>query len=182
MRLCLIMLILLVSGCAASHYSPGGCNINHCFKIPDVPFIEQKNDFCGPASMAIIMNFYDVNITQEEIAKEIYSLELKGTLSLALAMYPVTKGFEADMYNGNLDDLKQRLRERFPLIVSVMERANKDRAHYMVVWGYDDLGKLLYVHSGVKDGMNIAYSRFMDMWKRSDYLTFRIYPKGSGIK
>lgn len=143
---------LLTSGCALNRTSLVGCDTNRCFQIPSVPFIEQKDDFCGPASLAMVMNFYGTKVTQEEIAKEIYSPELKGTLSMELVLYPIQKDFEAEMYNGNLNDLKQKIRARFPLIVSVKEREDTDRTHYMVVWGYDDKDKkILQTRDAGKD-------------------------------
>ena len=177
MRLILIAFALLTSGCAASRYSLDRCNIDHCFQIPEVPFVEQKDDFCGPASLAMVMNFYGVEVSQEEIAKEIYSPELKGTLSMNLVLYPIKKGFEAEMYNGNLDDLKQKVKAMFPLIVSVKEREDTDRTHYMVVWGYDDMNKKIFAHSGRKEKIVMSYDDFTDMWKRADFLTVWMYPK-----
>lgn len=177
MRLLLIMLALFTSGCAATPYSLDRCNIDQCFQIPYVPFIEQKDDFCGPASLAMVMNFYGVEVSQEEIAKEIYSPELKGTLSMNLVLYPIKKGFEAEMYNGNLDDLKQKVRAMFLLILSVKEREDTDRTHYMVIWGYDDVGKRIFAHSGRKERVVIGYDAFIEMWKRADFLTLWMYPK-----
>lgn len=172
-----MMFTLLTSGCAASRYSLNGCDMDHCFQIPEVPFVEQKDDFCGPASLAMVMNFYGVNVSQEEIAKEIYSPELKGTLSMELVLYPIKKGFEAEMYNGNLDDLKQKVRAMFPLIVSVKEREDTDRTHYMVVWGYDDISKQIIAHSGRKERVVMGYDAFIEIWKSADFLTVWMYPK-----
>lgn len=149
--------------------------MDYCYKIDKVPFIAQKENYCGPAALAMVMSYYGVNITQEEIAEEIYQPGLKGTLSVQLVLYPIQKGFEAEMYNGNFDDLKEKIKAWFPLIVSVKEDG-KDKAHYMVIWGYDEWSKGVYVHSGDKDALKIDYDRFMNMWKRADYLTFWIYP------
>ena len=177
MRLILIAFALLTSGCAASRYSLDRCNIDHCFQIPEVPFVEQKDDFCGPASLAMVMNFYGVKVTQEDIANEIYSPELKGSLSMELVLYPISKGFEAEIYNGGLDDLKQKVRAMFPLIVSIREREDTDRTHYMVVWGYDDMNKKIFAHSGRKERVVMGYDVFIEMWNRVDSLTVWMYPK-----
>lgn len=174
----LIAASILTSGCALNRTSLVECDMDRCFQIPSVPFIEQKDDFCGPASLAMVMNFYGANVTQDEIAKEIYSPELKGTLSMELVLYPIKKGFEAEMYNGNLDDLKQKVRAVSPLIVSVKEREDADRAHYMVVWGYDDKDKKIFAHTGRKERIAIRYEDFIEMWKRAGFLTVWMYPKG----
>lgn len=132
------LFLSFVTGCASSRHSLNGeCRMDYCFKIDRVPFIAQEENYCGPAALAMVMNYYGVNITQEEIAREIYEPGLEGTLSMQLILYPIQKGFEAEMYNGNVDDLKEKLRAWFPLIVSVKEDG-KDKVHYMVVWGYDE--------------------------------------------
>lgn len=150
--------------------------MDYCFKIDNVPFIAQKDNYCGPASLAMVMNYYRVDISQDEIAKEIYEPGIKGTLSMQLVLYPIQKGFEAKVYNGNFEDLKEKIRAWFPVIVSVKEDVH-DKAHYMVVWGYDEWDKYLFVHSGSKEALKIEYSKFMKMWGESNYLTFWIYPK-----
>ena len=46
--------------------------------IENVPFVKQKDWFCGPAAMASVMGFYGRSISQDEIAKEVYTPKLKG--------------------------------------------------------------------------------------------------------
>lgn len=155
--------------------------MDYCFKVDKVPFIAQKENYCGPAALAMVMNYFGINVTQEEIANEIYAPGLKGTLSMQLVLYPIQKGFEAEMYNGNFDDLKEKIKAWFPLIVSVKEDG-KDKVHYMVVWGYDEFNKRVFVHSGNKMAQAIEYETFMDMWKRTDYLTIWVYPLNTPAK
>jgi ABC-type bacteriocin/lantibiotic exporter with double-glycine peptidase domain len=125
----------------------------------------------------MVMNYYGVNVTQEEIAREIFETGLEGTISMQLVLYPVQKGFEAEMYNGHLEDLKEKVRAMFPLIVSVREREGAERGHYMVVWGFDEWGRQIFAHPGKKERYVIGYEDFLDMWKRADFLTVWIYPK-----
>lgn len=171
------ILFMATLGCASGRHSLNGeCKMDYCFKIENVPFIAQKKNFCGPASLAMVMNYYGVRISQDEIAKEIYEPGAEGTLSAQLVLYTLQKGFEAEMYNGNLDDLKEKIRADFPLIVSV-KADSSDKTHYMVVWGYDDLDKRILAHSGRKERVVMGYDEFIDMWKRADFLTVWMYPK-----
>lgn len=166
-----------MAGCASGRYSLNDdCKVDYCYKIENVPFIPQKENYCGPAALAMVMNYYEADITQDEIAKEVYTSELAGTLSMELLLYPIQKGFEAEMYNGNIEDLKEKIRARFPLIVSVKDD-DKAKAHYMVVWGYDEWNKRIFVYSGYKNAQVIEYKRFTEIWEKADYLTFWIYPK-----
>lgn len=144
--------------------------------IAHVPFVSQEPDFCGPATLAMIFNFWGLRVTQEEIADEIYSPKLKGTLSIEMALYAMQKGFEADVYSATLEDLKTKIRAGFPLIVSHREKPEKELVHYLVVFGFDDDKKIIFVHSGKKQHMTMGYQTFLTYWRLADNLTFFIRP------
>jgi ABC-type bacteriocin/lantibiotic exporter with double-glycine peptidase domain len=170
----IISLLFIAVGCASSipFYKRDAYD-----KSLYVPFIRQKTDFCGPASLAMILNFWGVDITQDEIAQEIYSPELKGALSIEMVLYAAQKGFEAEMYNGSLQDLKYRIKAGFPLIVSHrLDKGNK-RVHYLVAWGFNDDKGVIYVHSDVRESLPMDYQTFLKYWGWAENLTFFIYPK-----
>ncbi len=146
--------------------------------IANVPFIEQRPDYCGPASLAMIFNFYGLNVSQDEIASEIFSPELKGTLSIEMVSYAYKKGFDADIYNGSIADLRAKLEAGFPLIVSHKAEKNDKRVHYLVVFGFDDGKEVFYVYSDTKNGkaQAIDYRKFLKHWDMADNLTFFIHP------
>lgn len=144
--------------------------------IANVPFIKQKPDYCGPASLAMIFNFYGLNVSQDDIAREIFSTELKGTLSLEMVSYAFKKGFDADVYNGSMADLRAKLEAGFPLIVSHKAEKNDKRIHYLVVFGFDDGKEVFYSHSDTKQALTIDYRKFLKHWDMADNLTFFIHP------
>lgn len=174
----LLFLAHFTLGCASGHYySKEECRAEHCFQISNVPFIAQMENYCGPASLAMVMNFHGANLSQEEIAEDIYEPGIEGTLSINLVLYPIKKGFEAEMYNGSFEDLKEKIKSGFPMIVLVKKNKDKDQGHYLVVWGFNELNKQVFVHSGNKKAMIIGFETFGNIWRRTDYLTVRIYPK-----
>lgn len=170
----IISLLFIAVGCASSipFYKRDGHD-----KVLYVPFVEQKTDFCGPASLAMILNFWGVDITQDEIAQEVYSPELKGALSIEMVLYAVQKGFKAEMYNGSLQNLKDRIKAGFPLIVSHRTDKENKRVHYLVAWGFNDDKGVIYVHSGVRKNMSMDYQTFLKYWEQAENLTFFIHPK-----
>lgn len=144
--------------------------------IANVPFVSQEPDFCGPATLAMVFNFWGLRVTQEEIAQEIYSTKLKGTLSLEMVLYATRKSFDAEMYNGDLQDIKDKIQHGFPLIVSHREKPEKERVHYLVVFGFDDDKETVYAHSGTKQNLKMDYNTFLKHWNWADNLTFFIRP------
>ena len=169
-----MLCILVFSGCI-KNFPQNGLSKDERALISNVPYIMQKAEHCGPATLAMIFNFWGMNITQDEIAQEIYSPELKGTLSIEMVLYAVQKGFEAEMYNGSLQDLKNRIKAGFPLIVSHRENEESKRVHYLVVWGFNDDKKIVYVHSGVRENLSMDYRTFLKYWGWAENLTFFIH-------
>lgn len=174
-----IVCLSLVVGCAGNLYLYNRATINENRKvlIDKVPFIKQNPDYCGPASLAMIFNFWGMHISQKEIAQEIYFPELKGTLSIELVLYAIKRDFEAEMYRGNLQDLREKIMTGFPLIVSHRTKKENNRVHYLVAWGFDDNKEIVYVHSGTKRNLRIDYQTFLKRWDWADNLTFFVHPK-----
>lgn len=142
--------------------------------IPDVPFVKQAANQCGPASLAMVMNYWGEAVSQADIAKDVYSPELKGTLSLDIVGAAGQRGFEARMYNGGLLDLREKIAEGFPLIVSYREKRGKTRVHYMVVFGFDDRRREVYAHSDQRENLALGYGQFLRHWNWADNLTFLV--------
>ncbi len=124
----------------------------------------------------MIFAFWGMHVNQQEIARDIYSPELRGTLSIELVLYAIQKGFEAEMYSGNIQDLKEKIIAGFPMIVSIREQKDNKRVHYLVVWGFNDSKEMVYVHSGTKKNLTIDYQAFLKQWNWADNLTFFIFP------
>lgn len=179
--------LLITLGCAEniSLYQREAFSDSKKVIINNVPFVKQKPNYCGPATLATVFNFWGIHITQDEIAKEVYSPELKGALSIEMALYTVRKGFEVEMYNGTFQDIKEKIETGFPLIVSYRTHKGQYKVHYMVIKGFDDNKEVVYAHSGKKENQKIGYKSFLKHWGWADNLTFFIYPKvkeGNGYK
>lgn len=145
------------------------------FIIESVPFYPQEKHQCGPASLAGVLNFLGINITPDDIAKEIYSKSAKGTPDIDMLLYVHRKGMKAGKYKGNLKDIKNNIDSDYPVIVLVdygfwVYQQN----HFMVVVGYNKNGVI--VNSG-KDRLKfIPEEDFMKSWKRTGFWTLLIKP------
>ncbi|RMH01216.1 MAG: peptidase C39, partial [Aquificota bacterium] len=88
-------------------------------KLLDVPFVKQRDQFCGPASLSSVFAYYGVNISQEDIASEVYDPRLKGALITDLENYAKKRGFKTLLKEGSLQELKQAIDMGIPPIVLV---------------------------------------------------------------
>ena len=144
--------------------------------ISNIPFYAQEDYQCGPASLAGVMNYWKIDVTPDDIAKEIYSKSAKGTLNIDMVIYPQRKGLIAEQYSGNMQDLKKNIDSGYPLIVFVdygfwAVQSN----HFMVVVGYNEDGVI--VNSGKDKGKFISEEDFIKTWEKTKFWTLLIKRK-----
>lgn len=144
--------------------------------IDMVPFYPQEDYQCGPASLAAVLNYWHVDATPEEIARNIYSRSAGGVLNIEMVFYPQKKGLDAFQYSGGLDDLREKIDAGHPLIVLVdygwsLFQVN----HFMVVIGYNDDGVI--VNSGREEKKFIPRESFLKAWERTKFWTLLIRQK-----
>lgn len=140
------------------------------YKIEDVPFYPQLDYYCGPASLASIINYWGGNVTQEEIGKRIYRSDLKGSLSIDLILYARERGYEVEVIKGDIERLKEEIRDNRPVLAFLNVGLRwLPIWHYLVVIGYDDVRGELITNSGRKQFKRYRYKDFLRKWEATDY-------------
>jgi len=153
---------------------PANSLISHI--IPNVPFHPQEEFQCGPASLAGILNYWGVDVSPEKVASEIYSKSAKGTLNIDMVLYAEKRGLKAKQYRGSLEDIKNKIDSRYPLMVLVDEGfLAYQRNHFMVVIGYGEDG--IVANSGREQHKLISFKDFLRSWERAKFWTLLITPK-----
>jgi len=147
--------------------------------IPDVPFFSQETYQCGPASLAMAMDYWyrkmgkDDWITPERIATAIYSPSARGVLGIDLEMFARSHGFEALHYTGSMADLREKVDKGVPLIILVDYGFSVYEAnHFMVVKGSTAGG--VVVNSGRNENQAISEGELGKIWKKTDYWTLAV--------
>jgi predicted double-glycine peptidase len=166
----LIVIVSLLHSCATINEIPEAKNTRI---IENVTFYPQETYQCGPASLAAVLNYWGVNITPEDIAKEIFSESARGTLNIDMVLYAQRKGMKAIQYKGSMEDLKKNIDSGFPVIVLVDYGFSVYQVnHFMVIVGYNEYGVI--VNSGRNKEKFIPEEKFMKIWKRTNYWTLLI--------
>jgi tetratricopeptide (TPR) repeat protein len=135
-----------------------------------VPFIAQQPNYCGPAALAMLANYYGHAVSQDEIAAAIYLPDIRGTLTADLADYAQRFNLWVRQYRGSRADLHQKLAAGLPVIV--LGKLG-DRFHYFVVLAYDDD---LVVHSDTRPYLRLREDDFLRWWDRADRWTLLVCP------
>ena len=145
-------------------------------KVLDVPFVKQKDNFCGPASLSSVLNFYGIKVSQEDIGKAVYNPKLKGALITDLEKYAKSLGLSAKTKQGSLEDLKAYVDEGIPPIILVdLGRFFVSIPHYMVVIGYE--GDSFFLHTGYEEAKRMKGKDLDRIWSKMGRVTLLVYPQ-----
>ena len=144
--------------------------------IDDVPFFAQDELQCGPASLAMVLNWSGVAVEPSDLTPEVFTPGLKGSLQSALMGSARRHGRIAYPIAG-IDALMTEISAGHPVIVLVnLGFSWYPKWHYAVVIGYDQSQKEIILHSGLTAGEVLSFWTFNNIWKRSEYWGLLILP------
>jgi ABC-type bacteriocin/lantibiotic exporter with double-glycine peptidase domain len=172
----LILSIFIVSsalpGCAGNSTGAGGNPAVISGRvISGVPFIKQKDQFCGPAALASVLAYYGDNITQEEIAERVYTPKLDGALISDMENFARDSGYKAETASGDITAIEKEIDEGVPVILLVDKgRWMVSVPHYYVVYGYDSRKGIFIVNTGDEGGVEIPFERLDGEWEKMNRL------------
>ncbi len=177
---CSISLCFLTLGCASTPQTRsllqdfGSLPRQH--QISNVPFIAQTENYCGPASLAMVANWAGVEITPEELAPKMFTPGKKGTLQIDYLSAVRRLGLIATTVS-NLKDALTEVSHDHPIVVlqNLGSSANP-LWHYAVLHGYDLEQEELILHSGKNQNLKMDLSSFERTWKDADYWGLIILP------
>jgi tetratricopeptide (TPR) repeat protein len=166
-----VILILVVgSGCAHRGYRIRGTSLDSLpvrKEIAEVPFYPQESNQCGPASLAMVLNWSGSQIPPREIADEIYTSGRKGSLQPLM--------ISATRYHGRLpyvirdfESLIQEVAVGHPVIVlQNLGLSWYPQWHYAVLIGYDIEKQRVTLRSGEVFRKERSWSVFHRTWERA---------------
>src|SRR3989304_8413509 len=113
---CGLILASLVAGCSANRTTFP--SLEKGVYIQSVPFHPGEEYQCGPSVLAGALNYLGYDIKPEDISKEIYLKNIRGTLNIDMASFARRFGdVTVKEFQGDLTLLKERLSMGYPLIV-----------------------------------------------------------------
>jgi len=172
-----ILFLLLFSGCGRGYIQlKKEVSRQDSFVIPEVPFYKQLGNTCGPSALASILSYWGIKFDYEKLIKELYVPGLGGSLDFEIAFYPRKFNLWSKYAQENFSYLKERIREKIPLIVLQKELPIKGGYHYLVVFGFDDAKEKILVHTGRSSFLWLSYNSFFKKWEKADFGTITICP------
>jgi ABC-type bacteriocin/lantibiotic exporter with double-glycine peptidase domain len=136
------------------------------------PFQETLNaDMCGPASLKIVLEYYGINKSEDELAQLCKAKKGLGTDDKGIETATEKIGFKVKIKNNSsFKDIEKWLKKDVPVIVDWFTRGRTDYGdsstadgHYSVVMGLDD--KFIYLQDPELGAMRkITRNDFMRVW------------------
>lgn len=172
----LIIALALNYGCAARRVQiiKEASRPSDSYLIQNVPFYKQTPNTCGPAALASILEYWNVDFEPADLLQTVYSPSLPGSLDFELSYYARKFDLWSKYYQANFPDLKEKIKQGIPLIVIQKESPQPKNYHYIVVFGFDDQEEKIIAHIGRKPNVRISYDKFLKNWEKADFGTLLI--------
>ena len=147
-------------------------------QVSDVPFINQNMGHCGPATLAMVLQWNGMTISADQLAPQIFTPNMQGSFQTDMVSAARRNSMMAVQIEG-LQSLLEEIQAGHPVIVFENLGINwLPQYHYAVVHGYDLNRKVLVMHSGPKANEKIDLREFERSWRLGDYWGLVVLPPG----
>jgi len=83
----------------------------------------------------------------------------------------------AEILEGGLESIRKEIRKGRPIIAFLnLGFSAYPIGHYIVVFGYDDVRKIIITHWGNHPNKYISYSRFLKAWEKTGEWVLLVLP------
>ncbi|HKI51919.1 MAG TPA: PA2778 family cysteine peptidase [Geothermobacteraceae bacterium] len=177
--LCAVLLLVL-SGCAflPSGPLPQSPGTPARGMVRGVPFYPQEDLQCGPAALAMVLQWSGVDVVPADLTGEVFSPGLEGSLQSALVGSARRHARVAYPLSGSRDLLTEIAAGHPVLVLLNLGLSWYPKWHYAVVTGYDQTSGELFLHSGRIANESLSTRVFTNVWKRSANWGLLVLPPG----
>lgn len=174
---CLLALCWL-AGCAAP-FDPDArlaVDVPTRAQVDGVPLIQQADFYCGPTSIAMVMQWAGSDVSQQDVAALAFNSGAGGTY-LADMIGSSRRLGQLAVEISDFDQLLAEVSAGHPVIVfQNLGLGVLPVWHYGVVTGYDFARDEVYLNSGQLDQMVMPFAVFERTWRRGDYWGLIVLP------
>jgi hypothetical protein len=136
-------------------------------ELTQVVFFPQQDHQCGPAALAMALQWTGVNVTPSDLSPQVYTPSLQGSLQSALLGAARRHGRVAYAI-GSMEDLLNQVAADHPvLILQNLGLSWYPVWHYALVVGYDLMARTIVLRSGSTGRREISFQLFHRTWARS---------------
>lgn len=150
----------------------------------DVPFVKQQKNACGPASIAMVMQYWQKQPGMRapaagEMPKIVRSLQPdnhQDVRASAMVRYFEQNGYRAFAFAGQWTDLEHEIAKGRPVIAALKPDTGSS-LHYVVVAGVDDAQRVVLLNDPAQRKLlKEDRARFEKEWKATGNWTLLAVP------
>jgi len=165
--------------------SAGTCFAAEQGRWLDVPFVQQPEDGCGAASIAMVMQYWEQQRREQvtpssdvaHVQQAIFTEQAKGAYASAVERYLQNHGYATYVVHGDKALLEHHIARGRPLIVA-LKPSSSPRLHYVVVAGFDPGQHLLLINDPAQRKLlKVNSSDFDQEWKATGNWTLLALPR-----
>jgi tetratricopeptide (TPR) repeat protein len=146
-------------------------------EIISVPFNPQREYQCGPAALATVLQWLGVNVSADELVKDVYIPGRKGSLQIEIMATARRYNLIPYVIDRNIESLLREVKAGNPvLVLQNLGLGWHPLWHYAVVVGYDINKDQVILRSGEIKRYTNSFSLFERTWQRSQYWGLVILP------
>jgi len=173
---------LLTSGCATAPLQSDRLlqtapAFPHPVELHEVPFFPQEQYHCGPAALAMVLNWTDVAATPEALAPQVYLPDRKGSLQLELLAAARRHGRVPYVLRPELESVFAEVASGHPvLVLQNLGLSWYPKWHYAVVVGFDLSRSQIVLRSGLMRRHVLPLHVFERTWRRGNHWAMVVMP------
>ncbi|MFL6621408.1 MAG: PA2778 family cysteine peptidase [Sulfurifustis sp.] len=173
--------ILLLGGCATSLQSARltSAAFPDPVELKDVPFFAQEDYQCGPAALAMALDWAGAKLTPDMLTPEVYTPARRGSLQVEMLAGARRHGAIPYVLRPALTDLLAEVAAGHPVVVlQNLGLSWYPKWHYAVVVGFDVDRDEMVLHSGLEARHVVPLAVFERTWRRAEYWSIVVLPPG----
>lgn len=130
-----------------------------------VPYHPQEQEHtCGPASLRMVLSYFNDHFRESQLARRAQTIRLLGTPRRHLVALARRRGYRVyEKSNATISLIEQFINRELPVIVNYIEPTD-NQGHYAVVTGYDAKGLFLHDPWNGKD-FHLSRKTFQRRWR-----------------
>src|SRR4051812_4115614 len=138
-------------------------------ELAQVPFFPQQDYQCGPAALAMVMNYSGAPVTPEALVDEVWLPSRHGSLQLEMLAAPRRHGLVSLRLAPRYADLLREVAAGNPVVILQDAGMFFTEWHYAVVNGFDYETGTVYLRSGLQVRQAMPFSYFERTWLAGNY-------------
>lgn len=180
------MVVAGLTGCATGSLQykqldskPAITGLSERVVLDEVPFFPQQTYQCGPATLAMLMNWQGEPVDPDSLVERVFIESRQGSLQAEMLAATRRQALLPYVHDTQFSTLLQEVNAGNPVLVfQNLGFGFYPVWHYAVVIGYDLERQEIVLHSGTTEQLTQSFRRFELEWRGGDYWAMTMHRPG----